>query len=89
MSIAAFLSTAVGPLAKRVLVALGFGVVSYVGVSSTVDATLTWARDAFNGLPADLLAYLAYAGVPEALSITAGAISARAALHIVKRLSMV
>jgi hypothetical protein len=88
MSLGAFLSAAAGPLVKRALGALGIGVVSYVGVEVAVDTMLGAARSAWQGMPADIAAYMAYCGANQALGIIAGAIVARVALSSLKRLAL-
>jgi hypothetical protein len=65
-----FLSAAVlGPLLKRILVALGVGAVSYVGVL-VVTTQLTDAIAAnYSGLPSDAIQILRIAKIPNALNI--------------------
>lgn len=87
MSLGAFLTAAAGPLAKHVLKALGFGLVTYVGVELAVDGALSYARSAWSGIGGDLAGYLAYCGANQALGIIAGAIITRVALVSFKRLA--
>lgn len=87
-TIGAFLTAAAGPLAKRVMTALGVGVVTYVGLDLAVGGLLAAARDSFNGMPADVMAYLAYARVPTAFAIVAGGITARLTLHSLKSFTL-
>lgn len=84
MSLGAFLTAAAGPLAKRVVTALGFGVVTLVGADVAIGGLIASARDAYTGLPADVLAYCAYGGLGTALSIIAGAFTTRIALLALK-----
>lgn len=89
MAIGAFLTAAIGPLAKRAAAALGFGVVSYVGVDLALGQLLGTARDAWAGsLGADVAAYVAMAGLNTGLSILAGALAGRVALIATKRMML-
>jgi hypothetical protein len=74
--VAAFIAALAGALvnvavtmAGRVLIALGFGVTTYLGVS----ATLAWLKgnviSSLTGLPQELVSLLAYMKVGTALSI--------------------
>jgi hypothetical protein len=83
-----FLAAAAGPIAKRVLTSLGIGVVSFVGLDLAVGGALESARTAWSGLPSDVAAYLAVAGVGQALAIVCGGITARVAVITLKRLAL-
>lgn len=88
MSIAGFLQLMVGPLARRGAAALGFGLVTFVGLDLAVAGLISQAREAYNGLPADLLGYLGHAGVGHAASIVCGAITARVVLAATKSMTL-
>lgn len=65
-----FLSAAVlGPLLKRILVALGIGAVSYVGVLVVVTQLTDAIASNYSGLPADVIQILRIAKIPNALNI--------------------
>lgn len=70
-----------GSLAGRVMIALGFGIVQYSGVS----VTLTWLRDqalsALTGMPGQLVQLLAFMKVGEAISIIFSALGVRLLLN--------
>lgn len=78
-----------GPIIRRMMLALGFGVVSYAAVSTALTAALGAAKAAFAGMGSDTLAFVAMAGFPTALSVIAGALVARVALQAVKKLELV
>lgn len=84
----AFLLALAGPLAKQVMIALGFGIVSYVGIDLAVGALLDQARAGWGGMAADVAAYVALSGANTGLSILAGAIVARVSLIPLKRLKL-
>jgi hypothetical protein len=84
-TLGALLTAAAGPLAKRVMTALGFGVVSFVGVDLAVSGLLSQAQAAWGGMSGDVAAYVALSGANTGLSILAGAIVGRVALTSLKR----
>lgn len=80
-------------LAGRVLVALGYSVVMYTGI----DTTLTWLKDqavsSMQGMPADVVGLLAFFKVGTCISIIFSAVMARLLLDsmtggVIKRLAM-
>lgn len=68
-------------VAGRVLIALGIGVVTYTGL----DASTTWlkgqALSSLEGLPADLVALIAFLKVGVCINIITSAIAARFVLE--------
>ncbi|MFO0202689.1 MAG: DUF2523 domain-containing protein [Oligoflexus sp.] len=87
MNLAAWLLTLVGPLAKQVMVALGFGVLVYTGVDAAVSGALGAAKNAWAGsLYGEVTAFMALAGVNTALGIVAGGITARISMMTFKKL---
>ena len=87
MNLVTWLMSLAGPLARQALVSLGFGIVSYVGVSAAVTAALSSAQSAWGGGGAgDVAAFVGLAGVNTALGIIAGGITARVSMLVTKRL---
>ena len=86
-----FLVAVAGPVVKRAMIALGFGVVSYAGMAAALDAALSAAKSAWAGLSGfpEALALVQMAGVNTAASIIAGALVARVALQSLKKLELV
>lgn len=86
-----FLAAIAGPVVKRALVALGFGVVSYAAMTAALNAALGAAKAAWAGLAGfpEALALVQIAGVNTAASIIAGALVARVAMQSLKRLELV
>lgn len=70
-----------GSLAGRMMLALGFGVATYTGVSSSLGWLKTQAISALSGAPANLVQLLAFMKVGECISIVFSAILARWALN--------
>lgn len=63
-----------GTLAGKVLIGLGISVVTYTGVSSTLDWLKSGAVTAFQGLPAQIIGMLALMQVGSCISMVASAI---------------
>lgn len=88
-TLASFLTAMAGPLARRVLVSLGFGIVSYAAVSALVNTMIASAKSAWSGLGGDVLSLIQLSGANTAISIICGAMVARVALQAVKKLQLV
>lgn len=73
----AFLVAAVGPLAIRALVAIGFAAVSFAGVTTAFQGLTSYAQTQWAGLPAAVLQLATLFAVPQALGIIFGAMAAR------------
>jgi hypothetical protein len=70
-----------GPIAGRVVLALGFGAVTYAGVSTTLAWLKSQVLGALTGLSADMLGLLAFLKVGEAISIVFSALLVRLVLN--------
>lgn len=69
----AFLENAVGPLAKRVMGALGLGVLSYAAVGLIMQQAIDFAKTQYLGLPSIMLNLAGLAGIGQGLGIIAAA----------------
>lgn len=78
-----FLAAAVGPLAIRALVAVGFGVVSFTGVTTAFSGLTSYAQQYWAAMPADLLTLLGLCGFPTAIGLVFGAMVGRLAVWTV------
>lgn len=76
----AFLAAAIGPLAIRALVAIGFGVVSFAGVQVAMNALTGYAQTYWAGLPGAVLQLSTLCGFPTALGLVFGAMAGRLAV---------
>lgn len=76
-AIGGMLINLVGTLVGRVLIALGISVVTYTGLSTTLDWLKSQAVNAFGMLPADVFAIMSTLKVGVAISIVTSAIVAR------------
>ena len=75
-----FLEAAIAPLARRVLAALGLGIISYAVVTTILAAVILAAKAHYNSIPAMALSIAGLGGVGEGLGIVVGAVVFRAAL---------
>ena len=74
MPVAAFILSLVQPILARVLVSLGFSLVSFVGFDLALNQVIQAAEGAWGGLPSNLLARAGLSGIGQALGIIFGAI---------------
>lgn len=80
-AIGGMLINLVGTLAGRVLIALGIGVVTYTGLSTSLDWLKAQALAAFSGMPAEAVQLAAFLEVGTCISIVTSAIAARAIIN--------
>lgn len=77
------------PAAKKIAVALGFGYVTFTGVSTAVTTAFDHVTNSFAGLIPEVAALLARAGFFDAMSISSGGILSGIAWMALKRWSVV
>lgn len=80
MAWGAFLVAIAGSVARRVVVSLGLGVITYTGfayMKSQIDAAVD---SALTGIPADVYQIIALGGFVDALGVWLGALTTVAAL---------
>lgn len=80
MTLFSFLAAAVGPLAIRILLALGISAITFVGVDVAVAALVNRVVSSYAGLPVATLQLCSLAGVGQGLGVVLGAVNARLAL---------
>jgi hypothetical protein len=71
-----------GPLVVRVIMALGFSVLSFAGVSAVFSTLLTMAQNNWAALPVSVMQLATLSGIPEALGLIFGAYSTRMAMWV-------
>lgn len=76
-AIGGMLLNIVGSLVGRVLLSLGLSVITYTGMSVTIDWLKGQAVASFAGLPADVMGLLSVLRVGQCISIVASATLAR------------
>lgn len=85
----AFLSASVGSLAKKALLALGLGTVTYAGLQAAFDAAKTQVINSYGLMPANALAIADLAGVGQAIGIMLGAMAARVGMVALSKIGKV
>lgn len=89
MQLAAWLIALAWPIAKKILVSLGIGMISYGGLSLIGDQIESAVLDAWGQIGGATLAIATLGGIPQAIGIILGAINARLAYMVVGRLGKV
>lgn len=74
----AILSTIAGPLVKRVLVSLGIGAVSLVGVNVMLQGVTSFIKSQFGSVMPEVASILGLAKVDIAINIVLAAVATRA-----------
>lgn len=77
------LAAAMGSLAGRVLIALGFGFITYKGIDVGVAALKSSAISGVQALPVDALNLIGYLWVDKALTVVFSAIATALAMRAV------
>lgn len=80
-------STAIVPLAKKLLSALGIGAVSYVGINVVLDAARSELLENMAGIPLDIAQLMGLYKFDVAINIMLAAVSTRMVLAGVNKLS--
>jgi len=88
MTWATWLMGLAGSLAARVLLSLGFGIISYAAVATALSAALGAAKASIGGMVPDVANLIGLAGFFTALSIIAGGAVASVSLLTLKRLAL-
>ena len=88
MGLASFFAALAAPLAKRVLSALGFGFVSYTGLSIALNSAIDQVRSAYGGISGDTLALIQLSGMGTAISIICGALVGRLSVVALRKLQL-
>ena len=70
----------IGHIVFKVLVSLGVAVITYYGVSATMNWMLETGMNSLQGLPGEIVGLLGYMKVGVAISMLSSAIALRAAL---------
>jgi len=89
MNIGAFLGAAAGPLARRVLQALGIGIISYAGLAVALNAAIGELKTAWGGLGGPTLQIIQLAGFHHAVGIICGAMVAKLSFSVTERLGRI
>lgn len=87
--IGAFLARAAGPIAKRVLVAIGIGTITYQGLDTAFEAAKQAVISNYGQMSGNVADLVNLAGVGQAIGIILGALAARVGLVAMSHLGKV
>jgi Protein of unknown function (DUF2523) len=76
-SLTTWLLAMVQPLISRILIVLGFSVISVSGSQVAFNYFINTVQDAWNGIPYSMLSLMHLAGIPIALGIIGSAVATR------------
>ncbi len=80
-----FLASVSGPIAKKVLTAVGVGTLTIVGMQTALESALNAVRDSLGGMTGVVADLVAMAGFFSAVSVIAGGLSAAVSITVMKR----
>jgi len=86
VTVAGWLAALAPTLARQVLVALGFGFVTFVGLDTAITGAMNAAKASYGGMASFSAAIIAMSGMNTAMGIIAGAVVARLSFIQLKRL---
>lgn len=84
----AWVLSLVAPVAKKVLLALGVGIVTVTGFDFAINQLTDLINTQLGGVSADILGLASMMGITDAIGITLGGISSAATLMAVKRFNI-
>lgn len=87
-NLGAFLLGLATPIARRVLLSLGLGVISYAGLTVVATQIVDAAKSNYEGMAGTVLDLLNLIGTGQALGIVLGGIVARAAFAAISRIGV-
>lgn len=88
-NLSALLSSFASSFGSKVLASLGMGFVSFAGYAVVVNALVSSAQTAWNGIGGDTLVYLSLAGFPTGFGIILGCIVTRTTLQSISSLGKI
>jgi hypothetical protein len=88
MSLALFLRSIAWPIVVNVLISMGMGTVTYIGLQAAFNQLVSAAKSSFSGVAVEILQILALAGFFTAMSIVVGAMVTRLSLVVTKKMML-
>ncbi|TXI36674.1 MAG: DUF2523 domain-containing protein [Methylophilus methylotrophus] len=88
MTWAAWILALVAPIAKKVMVSLGIGILTVTGFDMAMDSLTGLINQSIGGSTADILGIATMMGIPDAIGIMLGGITSGATLVAVKRFNI-
>lgn len=89
LPLGSFFTSAAGLIARRMLVGIGVGVISFGTVTIALNSAISYAQTAYNGMGGYVAAFLGLGGVGDALGMIAGALAFRVALESMSKLGRI
>lgn len=83
-----YLASVAAPIAQRVLIGLGVGTITYIGLDAAFTSVKNSVVSNWGAIPQGALAVLSVSGVSQAVGIILGALSARLVMIQIKRLGV-
>ncbi len=84
-----FFASSAGPIAKRVLAALGLGIISYAGVATALASAISYAQSTYTGFGGYIAAFAGLGGIGEAMGMIAGAMTFRVTVAYMSKIGVV
>jgi len=84
----AWIIALVSPVVKKVLLALGVGIVTYTGFDLMIGQIRDYINSQMSGLTTEVFQTISLMGVPESFGIILGAYASSAALMQAKRFAL-
>ncbi|MFL9711443.1 DUF2523 domain-containing protein [Methylobacillus sp. Pita1] len=84
-----FFTNSAGAIAKRVLAALGLGIISYAGVATALATAIGYAQATYTGFGGYIAAFAGLGGIGEALGMIAGAMTFRVTVAYLSKIGVV
>ena len=81
----AFIMSLATPIVRRILIALGIGLVTYAGYDTLIATAKNHIITQMTGLPANTLQIISLYGLPESLAIILGAFTTAASISALKK----
>jgi hypothetical protein len=78
-----------GPIARKVLISLGIGFITFQGVDTAVNTALSAARNNFAGVTGDVAQLIALSGINWAMGTIAGGITAGVTMMILSKMAKI
>jgi hypothetical protein len=89
MTLSSFLMSIAGSLAARVMLSLGFGVISYAALNTLANTVVSKVTEHYNQLDSVALNLINLAGAGEAMGILLSGLVTRASMLAFKRFRLV
>lgn len=88
-SFGVYLTSISVPIVKRVFLALGIGVVTFIGLDVVFNQILQSAQSSWGAIPSAVAGMMGLAGIPDAIGIIFGALTTRLSMIQLKQLAQV